>query len=303
MQTTWHNTDHAVNFLLKPGVATRRNAVSVGASTLNRRVPPDGAFQVEASMTPGSHPLPTPEEYWTLLRASKSMLCFFELRTSAPFFNPLDAMTEKLAFDEVQAIYASRFSSYSRVLDTAHYQAHQWVFRAFRAIVDPLQRCMVDGTIPLEWLPSPQELARIRAAVNGLETAVEALARRGAPSGSGTAANAPEPIARGTEAATAPPVDLGGPAEAVKVWGRSMGVLPDAEYRVIKALAEAYANGERLSETILRNRTKDARGNVVEDPVGALERLCEKDSFWRQVIAMSSKARLGYGLNALPVSP
>jgi hypothetical protein len=46
--------------------------------------------------------------------------------------------------------------------------------------------------------------------------------------------------------------------------------LPPAQYRVVKALVDAYAANERLSKTQLEKRTKDARGNPVEDPVGAL---------------------------------
>ncbi len=100
---------------------------------------------------------------------------------------------------------------------------------------------------------------------------------------------------------TDPPVVLGGPDEEVIVWGTSVGPLPDAEYRVIRVLSEAYAKGERLSTMILKNRTKDARGNVVENPVGTLDRLCaKKDTPWKRAIGMSGKARVGYALNAPP---
>jgi hypothetical protein len=98
----------------------------------------------------------------------------------------------------------------------------------------------------------------------------------------------------------APPVALDGPDKEVVVWGQRMDPLPDAEYRVVEALVAAYASGQRLSMTSLQNRTKDARGNVVEDPVGALKRLRKKDEVWKQAIAMSGKARLGYTLKARP---
>lgn len=65
-----------------------------------------------------------------------------------------------------------------------------------------------------------------------------------------------------------PPVELNGPDEEVIVCGIAVGRLPDAEYRVIRVLLDAYTKGERLSEATLRNRTKDAQGNKVEDPVG-----------------------------------
>jgi len=95
-----------------------------------------------------------------------------------------------------------------------------------------------------------------------------------------------------------PPVALNGPDGEVIVWGKPMGVLPDAEYRVVKALVDAYALEQPLSMSELRNRTKDARGNVVEDPVGALKRLRAKAPVWKQAIGMSGKARRGYKLIA-----
>ncbi len=85
------------------------------------------------------------------------------------------------------------------------------------------------------------------------------------------------------------------------VWGISVGPLPNAEYRVVKVLVDAYAKGEQLSEATLRNRTKDSQGNVVEDPVGALKRLRkQKHKPWPHAIVMSGKTRRGYSLKAQP---
>jgi hypothetical protein len=94
------------------------------------------------------------------------------------------------------------------------------------------------------------------------------------------------------------PIVLGGAHEEVIVWGQSVGVLPDAQYRVVRALVEAHAAGDRLSITVLSNRTKDDKGNRVEDVVGALRRLLKKGGVWPQVIQMSGEARHGYGLKS-----
>ena len=101
-----------------------------------------------------------------------------------------------------------------------------------------------------------------------------------APSGNGTAAieaptngydiEAPAAAPENWTSETThpgPPVALNGPDEEVIVWGKPMGVLPDAEYPVVKALVDAYALEQPLSMSELRNRSKDARGNAVEDPV------------------------------------
>jgi hypothetical protein len=97
---------------------------------------------------------------------------------------------------------------------------------------------------------------------------------------------------------------LGNPEEDVIVLGKNVGQLPDAEYRVIKALVDAHAKGKRLPLETLRNRTKDDHGNKVEDPRGALRRLRKKDdTSWGKVICMSGKQRRGYGLTAEPNKP
>ncbi len=101
-----------------------------------------------------------------------------------------------------------------------------------------------------------------------------------------------------------PPVELNGPDEEVIVCGIAVGRLPDAEYRVIRVLLDAYTKGERLSEATLRNRTKDAQGNKVEDPVGALKRLRKKKNTpWPHAIEMSGRTRRGYTLKPRPDKP
>jgi len=99
------------------------------------------------------------------------------------------------------------------------------------------------------------------------------------------------------------PVVLGGPDDSAFVWGKEKDPLPPAQYRVIKALVEARAKNERLSKDNLCNRTKDEKGNAVEDPVGALERLCRRDKDWRDVIDMAKVPGRGYGLKDKPPTP
>jgi len=65
--------------------------------------------------------------------------------------------------------------------------------------------------------------------------------------------------------APAPPIVLGGPDDEVIVWGKRKAPLPPAQYRAVKALVEAHAEGERLSKDALCRRTMDAQGNMVED--------------------------------------
>jgi hypothetical protein len=89
----------------------------------------------------------------------------------------------------------------------------------------------------------------------------------------------------------------------VFVWGKEKDPLPPAQYRVVKALVEAKAKGERLSKDALCRRTKDAKGNTVEDPVGALERLCRRDKDWQDVIDMAKTPGRGYGLKDKPPTP
>jgi hypothetical protein len=93
-----------------------------------------------------------------------------------------------------------------------------------------------------------------------------------------------------------PPVVLAGPDADVIVCGKRKDPLPPAQYRVIKVLVEAKANGERLTIDALRNRTKDEHGNGVEDPLGALNRLCKHDSDWKLVIDMAGVPGRGYSL-------
>jgi hypothetical protein len=99
------------------------------------------------------------------------------------------------------------------------------------------------------------------------------------------------------------PVMLGGPDDNVIVWGKEKAPLPPAQYRVVKALVEAHAKGERLSKDSLFAHTKDANKNAVEDPVGALERLRRRDKDWRAVIDMARISGRGYGLKTRPPTP
>jgi hypothetical protein len=100
-----------------------------------------------------------------------------------------------------------------------------------------------------------------------------------------------------------PPVVLANPDEPVLVWGKKKPPLPPAQYRVVKALVKAKASGERLSKDELCSRTKDAKGNVVEDPVGALKRLRSRDPDWRNVIDMAETPGRGYSLRDHPPTP
>jgi hypothetical protein len=99
------------------------------------------------------------------------------------------------------------------------------------------------------------------------------------------------------------PVVLGGPDDKVIVWGEVKDRLPRAQYRVLKALVEAHAKGERLSTDSLRNATKDGKGNVVEDPMGALKRLRKRDADFGNLIDMAKDSGRGYGLNDRPPTP
>ncbi len=93
------------------------------------------------------------------------------------------------------------------------------------------------------------------------------------------------------------PVRLNGPDEKMILWGKPKPPLPPAQYAVVKVLLEAYRTNERLSKTQLEKRAKDERGNSIEDPVGALERLCKKDRDWKQAIDMAKVSGRGYQLN------
>jgi len=98
-----------------------------------------------------------------------------------------------------------------------------------------------------------------------------------------------------------PPVVLNGPDDEVIVWGKRVPPLTPTQYRVVQALVDAYASGERLSKTQLEIRTKDARGSEC-DPLGILRRLRE-DPVWNPVISMAGKACRGYSLNPRPHTP
>jgi hypothetical protein len=137
-------------------------------------------------------------------------------------------------------------------------------------------------------------LAKLTAMVSTPKTSSPADAR---PKAAVVPGQAPPP------ARSKVPVVLGGPDDKVIVWGKEKDRLLGAQYRVLKALVEAHAKGERLSTDSLRNATKDEKGNVVEDPVGALKRLRRRDSDWKSVIDMAKDPGRGYGLKDRPPTP
>jgi hypothetical protein len=111
------------------------------------------------------------------------------------------------------------------------------------------------------------------------------------------------PRDQGSEAPAELSIILGGPGDEPIVCGKRKNPLPPAQYRVVKVLVEAKARGERLSKDALSNRTKDERGNVIEDPVGALERLRKRDPDWKRIIDMAKVPGRGYGLKDCPPTP
>jgi hypothetical protein len=100
-----------------------------------------------------------------------------------------------------------------------------------------------------------------------------------------------------------PLIVLGGPDDELTVCGKRKAPLPPAQYRVVKALVEAKAKGERLSKDVLLQRTKADDGNLVEDPVGALKRLRKRDGDFKQIIDMAGVPGRGYGLKDCPPTP
>jgi hypothetical protein len=107
----------------------------------------------------------------------------------------------------------------------------------------------------------------------------------------------------GHETAERMAIILGGPDDDVIVCGKRKAPLPPAQYRVVKALVDAKVQGERLNGDVLRNRTKDENGRVVEDPVGALKRLCKRDRDWKRIIDMATVPGRGYALKDCPPTP
>jgi hypothetical protein len=99
-----------------------------------------------------------------------------------------------------------------------------------------------------------------------------------------------------------PSVILGGADDEVTVCGRRKAPLPPAQYRVVKALVEAKAEGRRLTKDQLHTQTRDESGNCVEDPIGALKRLI-KDSDWKEVVDMAKKPGRGYSIRDCPPTP
>jgi hypothetical protein len=97
------------------------------------------------------------------------------------------------------------------------------------------------------------------------------------------------------------PVILRGPDERVIVWGKEKGFLTPAQYRVVEVLVSAKRKNERLSIDMIRNRTQDDGGNVVEDPRGVLKRL-RKDPDWAAAIDMADKPGRGYSLRDRPTT-
>jgi hypothetical protein len=105
---------------------------------------------------------------------------------------------------------------------------------------------------------------------------------------------------QGRQSVEGTPIVLRGPDDDVVVCGKRKDPLPPAQYRVIKALVDAKANEERLTVEALRNRTTDEKGNPVEDPLGALKRLRNRDRDWKRIIDMAGVRGRGYGLKDCP---
>jgi hypothetical protein len=148
-------------------------------------------------------------------------------------------------------------------------------------------------------LKLPPELERYRPFLDlSLPEAIAAWEKSRSSLGEAASIEAPPPSVSKPKA----PVEIRGPDDDVLLWKKNKGRLPRAEYYVVKALVEVHARGERLSIDKLRTATKDGEGNVVEDPLGALKRLRQRDDDWKNVIDMAGMRGRGYGLNDKPLS-
>jgi hypothetical protein len=83
------------------------------------------------------------------------------------------------------------------------------------------------------------------------------------------------------------PLALGGPDDEPIVLGRRKPRLNPGQYRVVKALLDAYP--DRLSKDTL------ARRSGAEDPIGMIDRL-RRDEDWAAVLDKPGKAHGGYGI-------
>ncbi|MGA2704614.1 MAG: hypothetical protein ABSH35_26405 [Isosphaeraceae bacterium] len=98
------------------------------------------------------------------------------------------------------------------------------------------------------------------------------------------------PGATTPEAPTAP-IALGGPDDAPIVRGIEKDILTPTEYRVVKAMLDAFP--KRLAGDNL------ARKSEAEDPVGAIDRLI-RDKDWASVLSKAGKPHGGYGIVSTP---
>ncbi len=85
------------------------------------------------------------------------------------------------------------------------------------------------------------------------------------------------------------------------MWGKRKPPLTVNQYRVVKALVNAHASGERLTKNQLELRARGARGDEC-DVLGVLRRL-RQDPDWNQALSMAGTACRGYGLNPRPQTP
>ena len=104
-------------------------------------------------------------------------------------------------------------------------------------------------------------------------------------SGSKTAKHAQAP------AAPAPPIVLGGPDDAPIVRGIEKDILTPTQYRVVKALLDAFPS--RVAGDSL------ARKSMTDDPVGVIDRL-NRDKDWASVLSKAGKVHGGYGIVSTP---
>ena len=87
------------------------------------------------------------------------------------------------------------------------------------------------------------------------------------------------------------PIALGGPDDAPIVRGIEKDILTPTEYRVVKAMLDAFP--KRLAGDNL------ARKSEAEDPVGAIDRLI-RDKDWASVLSKAGKPHGGYGIVSTP---
>ena len=145
-----------------------------------------------------------------------------------------------------------------------------------------------------ELVASGPAASQLRQASSELPTCTESMMTA---ADSETPKGKPAAVAASADRVPEAPVALNGPDDDVYVWGKRKDPLPRAQYRVVKALVDAHANGERPSKDALCRRAD------VEDPVGALKRLCKRDADWKDAIDMARVPGRGYGLKDKPPTP